>query len=303
MSEQRFEAFKSAFHKYMDHGWAALDDSERELLGMRIGGYDPADPAVKGVIGDKLRDVLRRLGQGLSNILPREATPEESEEYRRRRAGPDPETEAQQRQQAAQEKIARYRQEFDRRVTELGKQLGDRKITPQEFRAQMLIEIRFNLITAAAAAAGSVGSLTPADLQRVDAKVREQTRYLDNWIAQIERQPQKEWSGDALGVRARMYGGSAEALASETIDKNVHGEFPNLPFYPKQRTACRANCKCRWEWRNVDREKGNADVYWLLGRAEHCKQCIARAEAFSPLQIRNWNFVNMPPDLSQLIIA
>ena len=82
----------------------------------------------------------------------------------------------------------------------------------------------------------------------------------------------------------------------------MHGEFPDLPFYPKQKTTCKTGCKCRWEWRNVDREKGNADVYWLLGRAEHCKQCLKRAEAFAPLRIRNWNFENMPADLSQLVV-
>lgn len=296
MADQ-YEAFKAAFHHYVDHGWAALDDAERELIGMRLSTYDPA---VKGVIGDKLRDVIRRLGQGISFILPREATPEEVEQRRGKR--PDPEAEARARQAAAAEKIARYRDEFNKRVTELGMQLGAKEITPQEFRAKMLIEIRFNLITAAAAAAGSIGSLTPADLQRVDAKVLEQTRYLDNWVAQIERQPDKEWSGAALGNRARMYAGTAEALAAETVDKNVHAEFPNLPFYPAQKTSCRNNCKCGWEWRMVDRDKGNADVYWRLGRAEHCKQCLARAAAFAPLQIRNWKIVNLPADLSPFFV-
>jgi len=260
------------------------------------------DIAVKGIIGDKVRDIIRRLGQGLRNILPREPTPEESARYRESRR-PRSEVEAEQRQQVAIEKIRRYQVAFNEQVTALAAQLAAKDISPQEFRAKMLIEIRFNLLTAAAAAAGSIGSLSPMDLNRVDMRVREQARFLDNWIAQIERQPDKDWSPGALGVRARMYAGSAETLAAETVDKNVHREFPDLPFYPAQKTACRANCRCRWEWRSVDREKGDADVYWLLGVAEHCKQCLARADVFSPMQIRNWKIVNMPTDIRDLIVG
>lgn len=256
--------------------------------------------AIKASIPDLARNLYRRLREGVSFVLPREATPEEVE-ARRERNLPQGERDLRDAQAKAQAQLAAYQAKFNTRVNELGDQLARQAITPREFRGQMLTEIRYLILTGTAIGAGGVGKLTPDDLGRVDARVKEQARYLDNWIAQIERQPAEARSAAQLQMRARMYGGAGGLALEETQDKTAFREFPNLPVYPKDRTLCRNNCKCRWSWRNVNRESGDADVYYVLGDAEHCETCVKRAAAFKPLKIRAFSFVNMPPSLDGLV--
>lgn len=244
-----------------------------------------------------LQQIFGRLREGASAFVPRELTAAEAEA--RRQAAKPLEVE---RQKQARLALEKYRQTFDGNVTALAEQVGKGEIGPAEFRARMLLEIRMMLFTAAAAAAGGVGNMKPGDVERVDRKVREQAVYLDRWAAQLERQPLERRSVGQLQQRARMYGGSGTQMLSETMDSNQFGEFPEMPFHPADRTQCRHHCACDWIWLNVDREKGNADVYWTMNVkrvvVEHCQTCLKRRKAFYPLRIRNWEFVNLPGDLS-----
>jgi hypothetical protein len=244
------------------------------------------DPEVKA-ISDTLRNLYRRLVGG------EPVTPKPIE--------PKPRTQEQREQIAAVEKMAKYRQVFNDRMADLGKRLADGEITPREFRAYALIEIRYSILTGAAIGAGGVGMLRPEDIQRVDAKVREQARYLDNWIAQLERTDQR--SAPTIITRAQMYGNAAEEFMHDTIDKSRYRDLPNMPFQPKDRTRCDGGCKCRWDWIILDREKGDADVYWRLGEAEHCITCVRRADTFKPLRIRNFQIENLPADMTPFIYS
>lgn len=238
-----------------------------------------------------LPDTLRRTFQrvlGRLSALPRRRQVEDMNQRQIREL-----------QQQAQQKVERYRKEFNTRTADIAEQFARQELTSREFRALFMIELRYLLYTGAAAGAGGVGNMTTEDISRVDAKLKEQARYLDNWIAQAERMQTR--SPQQFKIRAQMYGGSGANIASQTIDRSQFREFPNLPFYPKDRTRCKQNCLCRWEWTKVDREKGNADVRWRLAFAEHCPTCIARAEACNPLMIRNFQIVNMPANMHELL--
>lgn len=245
--------------------------------------------ATKGI-----RDVFRRILTGAGKPLRPNAEPAPE-------AKPDTNKEVVASQQRVDDILAKYRAEFDKRVEAKAQQLASGELSPGVFRATMLGEIRASLYTAAAAAAGNAARLRPEDFARIDAEVKRQAQYLDNWIAQLERTPPEQRSAAQIANRAKLYGGAMGRFASETTDRLVFKEFPNLPFYPKDQTLCRNNCKCRWEWTKVDRATLSAEIYWRLGVAEHCETCLNRAKAFKPLRIVGGQFVNMPTDLSPFI--
>lgn len=238
---------------------------------------------------DVLRRQFSRLLTGAAAIL--RPTPKETATER----------EIKQQQKVAREKVERYQAEFKTRTAELAGRLARDEIDPRFWRNAMLREIRFLLYTGAAAGAGGIGNLTPADLQRIDTKTQEQANYLDRWVAQLERQEKDKRSEAQIANRAAMYAGSGLQLAVETVDKNQFRQFPDLPFYPKDRTKCRTNCKCGWQWANVDKERLDADVFWRLAPAEHCQTCLKRAEACNPLKIRGGQFINMPVNMNELL--
>jgi hypothetical protein len=222
-----------------------------------------------------------------------------------RPAAPIPEKESQraqrERQEEAARKVKRYKEEFDKRSEALARRVASGELTPGEFRANMLNEIRHMVTTSAAAGAGGFGNLQPDDIRRINDEVREQARYLDRWVAQLERQDVARRSEAQIIHRARMYGEVGGKLVHEMIDKAMHREWPELPFYPKDRTLCKVGCKCGWKWRVIDAQNGDADVKWQMQPAEHCLTCLARSAACNPLKIRQWQIVNMPANMNDLI--
>lgn len=60
--------------------------------------------------------------------------------------------------------------------------------------------------------------------------------------------------------------------------------FPALPGDGS--TSCRARCRCRWSIRVLSRGRGDYDLSWRLGPAEHCAECRTRAKAWRKLQVR-----------------
>lgn len=66
--------------------------------------------------------------------------------------------------------------------------------------------------------------------------------------------------------------------------------LPELPQYPGDgNTACKVGCQCHLVI--VPLEGTNWDVYWTLGIAEHCKDCLRLARTWNPLRIRNGSII------------
>lgn len=249
------------------------------------------DLAIKALPGvDTLRTFFRRVRDG--NFVVFGAGAGASPQAQQNK-------EAREVQREAQLKVDAYRETYNSNVNALAERLANKEITPREFRALMLNEIRYLILTGTAAGAGGIGQLTPEDLNRIDVRVKEQAGFLDRWVADLERK--ETISAAQAALRARMYGGSGTIAAQESVDKARFKEFPDLPFYPAQETDCYNNCACGWDWDILDAEKGDADVYWRLNWirdvTEHCETCQRRAKAFFPLKIRGFQFVNMPANL------
>ncbi len=194
--------------------------------------------------------------------------------------------------------IASSKAKFDAKASDLIDAIGNGSLNLRTFRARFLDALRKHLLTATLASLGNISRLGNSDIRRVDNELKTQARYLDNWLAQLERVPRENWSLPQMKIRAKMYGAIGGRISQETIDKRVFKSFPNLPFYPAEKTLCKNNCKCHWQWNVLDAIKGDADVKWVLGQADHCQSCVYRARDFNPLKIRGFNFENMPSDLS-----
>lgn len=140
---------------------------------------------------------------------------------------------------------------------------------------------------------GGVRDMTRDDLTNINAIVQDQALYLRRWAAQL-RQEQDAWRNlsnaereqekQKLLNRANLYAGAGNATTQQS-NATARG-LPMLPFYPGDGTTdCLTNCHCRWRYRKLEGD-GNYNCFWVLGNAEHCDQCVARARACNPLRVR-----------------
>lgn len=105
-----------------------------------------------------------------------------------------------------------------------------------------------------------------------------QYAYWNNFMAQVRTDPRV-----ASGVRGGMYISSGRQSYNKAATL-VRG-IPSLSNYPGDgRTKCRVNCKCSLRFKQVP---GGWDIYWVLGIAEHCEDCVALASSWNPLRYRN----------------
>ena len=248
--------------------------------------------AIKAIQGaDTARRLVRRIVEGSARLFRPEVRGR-GEQARIQKK----------RQKDALAKTNQYLSKFKVETRKLAARFAEGEITASYFRGGMLTEIRYLLVTAAAAGAGGMGYLGPDDIAAIDAEVRRQATFLDNWVAQLERQAVEDRNVDYIANRANMYAGAGWRMAGDTIDRVMYKQFPTLPFQPKDwTTLCKNGCKCNWVWVILDDGRGDADVTWRLGIAEHCETCDDRAAALNPLKIREFNFVDAP-DFSTLMV-
>lgn len=126
--------------------------------------------------------------------------------------------------------------------------------------------------------AGGAKSMTPSDWGKLGAMLKEQYRYLNPFMDQIER---GKLSNAQITARLKMYINSA----NEALWRGFARDIPiDLPAYPGDgQTACLTNCQCTWDIQQVP---DGYDCYWRLGAAEHCPDCVENAARWNPYRIR-----------------
>jgi hypothetical protein len=86
---------------------------------------------------------------------------------------------------------------------------------------------------------------------------------------------------DQAMARAASY---LPAILHVYSDLQVY-DMPELPVMPGDgQTICRAWCKCQLR---IAKSGNDYDVYWQLGVAEHCEDCVQLSELWNPLRFRN----------------
>lgn len=174
--------------------------------------------------------------------------------------------------------------DFSQRVTVLAEQLAAGRITLAQWKRAMQDEIRRYHLTSAIIGAGGLALAGASALLIARARLITQTRYFNQWAAEIESGTFPIDAAARLRQRARLYAGSGWATQAESF-MNAMG-LPTLPAFPRDGTTqCRNNCLCHWEVTKLE-GRGNWDCRWVLGVAEHCDNCPRRAALWNPLQIR-----------------
>lgn len=156
------------------------------------------------------------------------------------------------------------------------------------WRQQMRAEIT-RLHFAIAIIAGGDLDNDPELRRRVLLEVSQQMRYLERWVMQLNAQILPDANVETLVYRAGLYATAARQTFFLGYTRALG--LPFMPFYPKERTACKVGCKCGWRIVQLD-GRGNFNCFWQLGIAEHCSTCLARERRCSPLKVRGGQIVD-----------
>lgn len=188
---------------------------------------------------------------------------------------------------------------FRNRASELNAQLKQGRIESDEWLRRMMGQVKDLHTTAYAIGySGRWDEISSQDWGAVGATVQRQYRYLRRWRQQILQRGLDDFSLAQLNARAQMYG----AAASESFEKGYGAEVglpPGvLPAVPGDgSTSCRSHCKCRWAINILDKRSQDFDCTWTLGVAEHCRECLERADAWVQLEVRNGILVSDYPQI------
>lgn len=157
-------------------------------------------------------------------------------------------------------------------------------------------------LNGAAAAAGYIGNIDGSMLKDVENKLFEQEEYLTRFKDDLDSTDPAEWDVNKIVNRVMMYAPSSVEVVEKGLNRAL--KRPELPFYPKQKSFCRHNCKCQWKWKTVNKARGDFEVYWELGAdpdLENCEICLARTAFCYPLTIIGGEIVT-PTDFSEMML-
>jgi hypothetical protein len=120
--------------------------------------------------------------------------------------------------------------------------------------------------------------MTQADWGRLGAQLKQQYQYLRGFEQDLIDGRLSEAQAKA---RLQMYF-NASRQAYEQGRAYAQG-VPRLPAYPGDgSTVCLSNCQCHWD---LDEQPDEWLATWTLGAAEHCPDCLRRADEWAPHRV------------------
>lgn len=179
------------------------------------------------------------------------------------------------------------REVFDIAAAALARRFKAGDLTPAQFEALMR-ELVSDVHVAAYAAgrSGRWNDIEPDEWRRVERTLDAQFRFLRGFRDWLRDTPPDDVAEAAVYQRSRLYGAASRQsfVRAELADLGLTVE---LPAYPGDGTTeCYANCKCAWVVRTLSKARGDFNVSWRLGSAEHCPQCRKRSRAWKGLRVR-----------------
>ena len=174
-------------------------------------------------------------------------------------------------------------------VNGLARRLASGDLSVAEWEAEMRRQVKTMLLDQYIMARGGRRMMSPSDWGQLGQMLRAQYKYLDGFAKDIESgrytvadpDGNERLSLDAIAARANLYMNAGTA-AFERGKARSYG-VPSLPCYPGDgSTACLTNCHCSW---SIEETEDGWDCTWMLGEAEHCEDCEARAREYAPLHI------------------
>ena len=182
----------------------------------------------------------------------------------------------------SQKKMAGLRDVFisqqKNQVNGLAQQLADGDITLNQWVLGMRQNVKDSFIDQYMLSAGGRNNMTQSDWGRIGQMVRNQYEYLDGFASDIAG---GRYTESGVAARSRMYVESS-SQAFERGNTVTRG-MPDLPAYPGDgSTQCLSNCRCRWAIKETETDW---QCTWKLAAAEHCLDCVNRADEWNPLVV------------------
>ena len=180
--------------------------------------------------------------------------------------------------EAAQRKLieARLGMFYDD-MSAIAEQIFNGELLLAEWEYQMRQYIRGMHSSMGAIGKGGWDNMTQSDWGRIGAWIKKQYKYLHGFAEDIAANRDTIALG-TVQARANMYGEAAGLTAMMMSTNGII--ISKLPWMPKDgSTECLVNCKCIWVLEVIKRTKRYQTVYavWRLRPAEHCNDCLDRA--------------------------
>jgi hypothetical protein len=160
----------------------------------------------------------------------------------------------------------------------LSRRLLGHDIDLQQWTLEMRRQVKDTYLNEYMLARGGRNNMTQRDYGRLGGLLKRQYEYIQNFARDIDA---GKASGGQIRTRARMYVNGA-TQAFERAKAESQG-LPRLPQYPGDgQTQCRSNCQCGLHY---EEQEDHWRVFWRLGVAEHCPDCVTLSEEWKPLTV------------------
>lgn len=181
-------------------------------------------------------------------------------------------------------RLLRWRDQFiginTQDVAAITDEMINGEITRQTWERLMRENIANNMTGLYAFGRGGQNMMLPSDKQSLRDMISAQNDFLRQFSVAIR---DGQLSPAQVRMRARMYMGAGTQGYSYAKSRTFGS--PILPQYPGDgQTRCLSNCQCHLEY---DYQEFDVLVFWVLGRAEHCPDCVALAASWSPLRLES----------------
>jgi len=169
-------------------------------------------------------------------------------------------------------------QKIERDIAGLAADMAAGEMSTSSWVFGMRGEIKKTYINQYLLAKGGRQNMTQADWGRLGGMLKNQYGYLDKFAQDINAGKMTEAQ---IKARSQLYINSGRQ-AYERGRVAALG-MPSLPAYPGDgSTQCLTNCQCHWEITEAETEWL---AYWTLGAAEHCPDCVQRAQDWAPYRM------------------
>jgi hypothetical protein len=128
-----------------------------------------------------------------------------------------------------------------------------------------------------ALARGGRKNMDQSDWGRLGQMIRAQYGYLQNFA---EDMATGKLTAGQMEARAALFANSGTQAYEEGKAANYGLDLPAQPCDGS--TQCVSNCKCSWSIEELD---DRWEATWELGEADHCQDCLERANTWNPLVI------------------
>lgn len=207
------------------------------------------------------------------------------------------------RNNPGQKAVAARQREFNRTARLLVARYESGEWNTDQLNRALREEIKGLHVTSAVSGKGfKWDQMTFSDWGRVGAEIRKQYGFLDRRIHSVA---QGNKTPKALLADLDKFAQAASASYERTAVSRTGFPVDILPTVPGAGdTRCLTRCKCWWQIRTLNAAKGNYDVSWRLGKAEHCDTCRMRArlkpDGWGNLRVRNFRFTTLPAQIYYL---